>query len=100
LSSVTSEALEDVAATSIIDHHTRFLSPRNHRSELVADAGEDMYGRRRGEKALHRVSRTSGVRRKGAKCLVGIIEQIVDLDEPRELLPACPDSTIHNEVVT
>jgi hypothetical protein len=58
-----------------------------------------MDGRREGEKALNRGPRESGVRRKGVKCLLRSIEQIVDLDEARELLPTCLDPTIH-EVVT
>src|SRR5215813_3020050 len=37
----------------------------------------------RGEKALNRGTRASGVRRKGTKCLVCIIEQIIDMESAR-----------------
>src|SRR5262245_58488531 len=59
-------------------------------SEAIAHASEDVDGRRRGEEALNRVSRAPGVGREGPKRLVCGVEQIVDLDETRELLPARP----------
>ena len=75
-------------------------------SELVAEAERGhMYGEAQGvgRKTPH-AGCLPGVQafgaREGAKRLVSIIEQIVDLDEPRELLPTCPDPTIHNEVAT
>jgi hypothetical protein len=42
-----------------------------------------MYRRCGGEKALNRGTRASGVRRKGTKCLLGIIEQIIDMESAR-----------------
>ncbi len=71
-----------------------------HGSEPVADAGEDVYGRRRGEEAFNRVTRTPGVGREGPKRLIRVIEQIVDLDESRELLPVRTHSTVQDELVT